>query len=348
MNSTPAVNIASSPGEGSEAETSAPLVTQEAELSASPASETRTEQSESASTASTDPSESTSTMTNASTGVLSTSTATEISPPLVAPTPTYPGHWTRGAGRKIIVGVCAREKKAKSKAMNEILSRLDRKKFQVLIFGDQCILQQPPEQWPFCDALIAFYSTGFPLAKAEAYAELVKPYVLNDLSMQRALHDRRCVYDLLMENNIDVPVHAYLNRDEPGGGRLEEFDEFIVVNGMQVGRRRGRTEGGVGGHWSWRVTALEGRKSRTLTSWACPPPSLPPSRRPPDQQTPGGKAGGRRGPQRVHLLPALHGRRLQASVPQGRGGGGGGGGTDGRGREAGLASGLRIGWRVRM
>lgn len=29
---------------------------------------------------------------------------------------------------------------------------------------------------------------------------------------QRVLHDRRRVYDLLVENDIDVPVHAYLER----------------------------------------------------------------------------------------------------------------------------------------
>ena len=135
------------------------------------------------------------------------------------------------------MGVCAREKKARSKAMTEILSRLDPKKFELLIFGDKCILHEPPEKWPFCDALIAFYSTGFPLDKAEEYASLVKPYILNDLGMQRTLHDRRRVYDLLMENNIDVPVHAYLNRDLPPGVEaepLEEFDEYIVVNGVQV------------------------------------------------------------------------------------------------------------------
>lgn len=36
---------------------------------------------------------------------------------------------------------------------------------QVFLFGDKCILNDPPEQWPFCDALIAFYSSGFPLDK---------------------------------------------------------------------------------------------------------------------------------------------------------------------------------------
>lgn len=32
------------------------------------------------------------------------------------------------------------------------------------------------------------------------------PYV------QRVLHDRRKVYDLLIANDIDVPVHAYMER----------------------------------------------------------------------------------------------------------------------------------------
>jgi hypothetical protein len=31
-----------------------------------------------------------------------------------------------------------------------------------------------------------------------------------------------------------VPVHAYLNRDGSEPAELEEFDEYIVVNGTQV------------------------------------------------------------------------------------------------------------------
>lgn len=52
--------------------------------------------------------------------------------PPVTPPPTNLS-WTRGSGRRILVGICAREKKVKSKAMTEILSRFDSKKFEVRI-----------------------------------------------------------------------------------------------------------------------------------------------------------------------------------------------------------------------
>lgn len=50
----------------------------------------------------------------------------------------------------------------------------------------------------------------------EQYAELVKPYILNDLKMQRVLHDRRKVYDILQVNtgpqaqtHAQVHMHNY-------------------------------------------------------------------------------------------------------------------------------------------
>ena len=64
-----------------------------------------------------------------------------------------------------------------------------------------------------CDVLIAFYSNGYPLEKAEQYVALRRPYLINDLRMQRTLMDRRLVYDLLEESGIDVPRHVFMSRD---------------------------------------------------------------------------------------------------------------------------------------
>jgi hypothetical protein len=61
---------------------------------------------------------------------------------------------------RIRLGICAMDKKARSKPMAEILSRLDDKLFHVVFFGDQLIQHEPVEAWPICDVLIAFYSTG--------------------------------------------------------------------------------------------------------------------------------------------------------------------------------------------
>lgn len=61
---------------------------------------------------------------------------------------------------RIRLGICAMNKKARSKPMANILSRLDPKLFRVVFFGDDVIVNQPVEDWPVCDVLIAFYSTG--------------------------------------------------------------------------------------------------------------------------------------------------------------------------------------------
>jgi hypothetical protein len=84
------------------------------------------------------------------------------------------------------VGVCARDKKAFSKPMAQILSRFDPSVFDVLFFGDEVILTQPIEKWPVVDCLMSWYSAGFPLAKAEAYVRLRGPFSINDLGCEHA------------------------------------------------------------------------------------------------------------------------------------------------------------------
>ena len=47
---------------------------------------------------------------------------------------------------------------------------------------DECIKSKPIYDWPLCHCLISFYSTGFPLEKAEAYIRLRHPFCINNLS----------------------------------------------------------------------------------------------------------------------------------------------------------------------
>lgn len=147
----------------------------------------------------------------------------------------------------IRLGICAMDKKARSKPMAEILSRLDEDHFRVVFFGDDIILNKPVEEWPVCDVLIAFFSKNYPLPKAKEYVALRKPLILNDLDMQELLQDRRRVYDLLEASGIDVPRHAYLSRDgyvstgtgDGNGNRnqeVQEFDDHIEVSALR-GRR---------------------------------------------------------------------------------------------------------------
>lgn len=146
---------------------------------------------------------------------------------------------------RIRLGICAMDKKARSKPMAEILSRLDETLFHVIFFGDDIIKNEPVEEWPCCDVIIAFYSKGYPLQKAKEYVKLKKPFILNDLDMQEQLKDRRCVYDLLVASGIDTPRHVYLSRDDyvstgsgDGNGakarEVTEFDDHIEINGISI------------------------------------------------------------------------------------------------------------------
>lgn len=98
--------------------------------------------------------------------------------------------------KKITLGVCAMDKKSRSKPMNEILARFPSDLFDIVIFGDDCILNQPVDTWPIVECLIAFYSNHYPLEKALEYIRLRKPFLINDPAMQSTLSDRRKVYQV--------------------------------------------------------------------------------------------------------------------------------------------------------
>jgi inositol hexakisphosphate/diphosphoinositol-pentakisphosphate kinase len=134
----------------------------------------------------------------------------------------------------LVVGICAMSKKARSAPMTQLLDRLRGDEFEVIVFDEAQILDRPVEEWPECDALLAFYSNGFPLHKARAYAEIRKPFLFNDLAAQELLLDRAMVYTTLMAAGVPVPAHVVLH----GGSNsaVSETAELICIDGVEIRR----------------------------------------------------------------------------------------------------------------
>ncbi|KAL7008777.1 inositol hexakisphosphate and diphosphoinositol-pentakisphosphate kinase [Cystobasidiomycetes sp. EMM_F5] len=135
--------------------------------------------------------------------------------------------------KQMKLGVCAMDRKARSKPMRNILSRLLASgKFEIMIFGDKCILDEDVENWPLCDFLLSFHSDGFPLDKAIRYVHLRNPICINDLSMQKVFWDRRVVLAILDHIGVRTPPRIEVDRD--GGPAIDKRLSDIVFRDLGI------------------------------------------------------------------------------------------------------------------
>ncbi|KAJ6484981.1 histidine phosphatase superfamily-domain-containing protein [Mycena vitilis] len=142
------------------------------------------------------------------------------------------------SGKPMVLGVCAMDVKARSKAMREIVTRLVERAngaIEVKVFGDKVILDEDVENWPRCDVLISFFSTDFPLDKAISYVKLRSPFCINDLPSQALLWDRRLVGAVLDHLKVPTPTRLEVSRD--GGPRVDnELKDLINAKlGLTIG-----------------------------------------------------------------------------------------------------------------
>ena len=116
---------------------------------------------------------------------------------------------------KVSLGICAMAKKVNSKHMQHILLGLSKfDEFNLVIFDEKMIFKEEVTKWPVVDAMIVFFSGGFPYSKVLQYIKLNNPFLINDFEMQKIFWDRRKVYSMLKENGIPTPKNVLIDRGE--------------------------------------------------------------------------------------------------------------------------------------
>uniref|UniRef100_A0A0N5CGY8 Inositol hexakisphosphate and diphosphoinositol-pentakisphosphate kinase n=1 Tax=Strongyloides papillosus TaxID=174720 RepID=A0A0N5CGY8_STREA len=138
--------------------------------------------------------------------------------------------------KKIVVGVCAMNRKTMRKPMISILESIKKNYgiyLDIIHFNDSTILFRQIEEWPVVDALITFYSTGYPIEKVMKYIEKYQPYLINDLEKQLKIMNRDCVLSVLNSVGINHPEYGIVRRNDNGDllNNFEEYEDHIVIDG---------------------------------------------------------------------------------------------------------------------
>eukprot|EP01111_Echinosteliopsis_oligospora_P005831 TRINITY_DN19544_c0_g1_i1.p1 TRINITY_DN19544_c0_g1~~TRINITY_DN19544_c0_g1_i1.p1 ORF type:complete len:154 (+),score=39.81 TRINITY_DN19544_c0_g1_i1:152-613(+) len=135
---------------------------------------------------------------------------------------------------KVVVGVCTLDRKTQTKPMQQIIKSMSAfGEFEMITFGNDTIFNKKVEDWPICDVLISFFTSGFPSQKAEEYCSLRKPFMLNDVPFQKNLLSRERVYTILRENNIPAPQHIIFRdpSEYPDSEQeLVESEDYIEIH----------------------------------------------------------------------------------------------------------------------
>ena len=119
------------------------------------------------------------------------------------------------SAKPIRLGICAMEKKVNSKHMQNILNGLKQfEEFDIIIFSEDIIFNKDINEWPIVEAMIIFFSDGFPYNKGMKYIKLRNPFLINDFEMQKLFWDRRKVLRTLRNNRIPTPNNIIIDRGE--------------------------------------------------------------------------------------------------------------------------------------
>ena len=143
----------------------------------------------------------------------------------------------------IRLGIACMDKKLKAPTMQKLIAKFESfGMFEVVVFTEDTILNKPPEDWPFVECIIIFFSGGFPLDKACQYQDMhPATYFLTEPSSQVVLLDRRDVYKAMSRNNIPTPRHVFCSRDGHDGAPepvviQDEESETITINGVTLAK----------------------------------------------------------------------------------------------------------------